>query len=63
MFQNCSGHVKGKICPINQSEDTRRIQNPVEHLEMQLFAKIVNGFQPLTLFTKNSALDVRLGFK
>ena len=28
---------------------------------MELFAKIVNGFQPLTIFAKCSILDVRLG--
>ena len=28
---------------------------------MELFSEIDNGFQPLTLFTKSSILDIRLG--
>ena len=30
---------------------------------MELFAKIVNGFQLSTIFSERSILDVRLGFK
>ena len=41
----------------------RRIQNPVEHVRWSFFAKIVNSFQPLTIFVKSSILDVRLGFE
>ena len=29
--------------------------------KMELFAKIVKGFQPLSIFAKNSILDVPLG--
>ena len=29
--------------------------------KMELFAKILEGFQPLTVFEKNSVLDVWLG--
>ena len=32
----------------------------VEHLRWSFFAKIVNSFQLLTIFAKNSILDVRL---
>ena len=39
----------------------RRFQNPVEHLKVDLFAKIVNGFQLLTIFAKGFILDVQLG--
>ena len=39
------------------------IQNQVEHLRWSFITKIVNGFQPLTIFTKSSIVDVRLGFK
>ena len=28
------------------------IQNPLEHLKMELSAEIVNSFQPLTIFPK-----------
>ena len=31
--------------------------------KMKLFEKIVSGFQPLTIFAKNSILDVRLDSK
>ena len=30
---------------------------------MELFAKIVNGFQLSNIFSERSTLDVRLGFK
>ena len=39
------------------------IQNPLEHLKMELSAEIVNGFQPITIFPKRSILDVRQGFE
>ena len=42
------------------SEFTRRIQNPIKHL---WWAKIVNVFQPSTIFSKNSILDVWQGFE
>ena len=29
--------------------------------KMELFAKKINGFQPVTIFAKNSTLDARLG--
>ena len=31
---------------------------PCQTLKMELFAKIVNGFQTLTVFAKSSILDV-----
>ena len=34
----------------------RHIQNPAEHLRCSFFAKIVNGFQLLTIFAKSSAI-------
>ena len=34
----------------------RRIQNPVKHLKVERFTKIVNGFQ-LTVFVKGSMFD------
>ena len=36
----------------------RRIHNTVKHLKMEHFAKIINGFQPFTIFAKRSILDV-----
>ena len=30
---------------------------------MELFAKILNSFQPLTIFVKNTIFDVRQGSK
>ena len=30
----------------------RRIQNPVEHLQQSFFAKILNGYELLTIFAK-----------
>ena len=33
---------------------------PSQTYKMELFAKIVNGFQPLIVFTKRSSLDVWL---
>ena len=29
--------------------------------KMEFFAKIVNGWKPLTIFAKSSILDIRLG--
>ena len=37
-------------------EDHRRIKNPVKTFKLELFAKLVNGFRPLTIFTKSSNL-------
>ena len=39
----------------------RLIQNPVKHLNWSFFPKIVNGFQPLTIFAKNFFLVIWLG--
>ena len=36
---------------------------PSRTSKMQLFAKIVNGFQPLIIFAKSFILDVQLGFE
>lgn len=36
----------------------RRIYNPLEHLRWSFFMKIVYNFQPLTIFSKNSMVDV-----
>ena len=41
-----------------QSENLKNMK-PVRQIEF--FAKIVDDFQPLTIFTKSSILDVRLG--
>ena len=38
----------------------RRIKNPVKYLRGSVFAKIVNGYKPLTIFAKKSIVDVRL---
>ena len=47
-----------------QGEKSHRcIQNPVKHLQRKFLAKIVSDIQPLTIFAKNSILDVRLGYK
>ena len=32
----------------------KRIKNPVEHLRWSFYAKIVNGFQPLTILAKKA---------
>ena len=39
----------------------RRSHNTVKHLKMEHFAKIINGFQPFTIFAKRSILDVWQG--
>ena len=36
----------------------RRIQNPVQHLKIELFAKRVNSVEPLSYVAKNSIPDV-----
>ena len=41
----------------------RRIQNPSRTSKMELFLKIENGFQPLTIFAKILILDVKLAFR
>ena len=33
---------------------------PCQLSKIQLYAKIVNGFEPLTIFAQNSVLDVRI---
>ena len=37
-----------RLCLISKFQ--RRIQNPVKHLKIELFAKIVNGFAPVNHF-------------
>ena len=41
----------------------RRIKDPVKHLRGSVFAKIVDGYNPLTIFVKKSIVDVPLGSK
>ena len=36
---------------------------PLQTSKLELFAKIVNGFKPLTVFSKSSILDVSSGSK
>ena len=36
----------------------KHTEKPVKHLKMECFARIVNSFQRLTIFTKRSILDV-----
>ena len=43
--------------------NTETYSEPSRISQMELFAKIVNGFQPLTIFARSSILDVRLGFE
>ena len=50
-----------KIVSFDKSLILWHIRNPVEHLGWGFFAEIVNGFQPLTIFTKNPIATVRLG--
>ena len=48
------GNVPGK-------EDVDTYSEPSRTSKMELFAKIVKGFLPLTTFAKTSILDVPLG--
>ena len=41
---------------ITKGLNQRRIWNPVEHLRCSFFTTIVDGFQPLTIFTKKQHL-------
>ena len=41
----------------------RRFQNPVKYLRWSSSGKIVDGFQPWTIFAKSFILDVRQGFE
>ena len=52
---------QGLTFPTNTCQ--RPIQNAVQHLRWNIFAKIVNNFQSLTIFPKGSIIDVRLGSK
>ena len=45
------------------STKQRRNQNPAKTSKMERYTKIVNGFQPLTIFAKNFILDVWQGSK
>ena len=40
---------------------SQQFQQPSQTSKIELFAIIVNGFQPLIIFAKNSILDVPLG--
>ena len=51
------------FCLISNYSNRRGVFRIQSKSMMGLFAKIVNGFQPLTVFAKSSILDVRLGFK
>ena len=46
-----------------QKNMKRRIQNIAKHLKWPFFAKIVNGFQPVTVFSKLSILYIWVGFE
>ena len=43
------------------SKHAKEYSKPNQTSKMEFFAKINNGFHPLTIFTKNSILDVWLG--
>ena len=64
--------LKARACLLNnvQEKDSNKpkqvqkcILNPVERTRWSYFAKIGNGFYPLTIFTKNFIVDVRLDCK
>ena len=40
---------------------TETYLEPCQISKMECFAKIINGFQPLTIFARRSILDVRQG--
>ena len=46
-----------------QGKTQRPMQNPVEHLRWKRFAKIINGWKPLTIFAKRPILDVCMGYR
>ena len=54
----CSNFVLFRIMQIAEV-----YSEPSQTSTMELFAKIVKGFQVLTIFLKSSILDIRLGFQ
>ena len=46
---------------VDSNHTSEAYLKPSRTSEMELFAKIVNGFQPLTIFAKSSTLGVQLG--
>ena len=42
---------------------TEAYSEPSQTSKMELFARIIKGFQLLTIFIKSSILDIRLGFE
>ena len=48
-FQNCRRISESNIVAYPELRQTS---------QMELLAKVVNGFQPLTVFARNSVLDV-----
>ena len=53
--------VTGRGGESEREAHQRRIRNTVKHLKMERFAKIINGFQPFTIFAKRSILHVWQG--
>ena len=43
--------------------DPKPYSEPYQTSKMESFAKIVNGFQPLTIFAKRSIIDAGWGFE
>ena len=48
---------------MKMNESTEVYSELCQTYKMELFAKIVNGFQLLTIFAKNAILDVLQGFE
>ena len=50
-----------KFCLISNYLNSRGVFRTHRKSKMELFAKIVKGFQLLTIFIKSSILDIRIG--
>ena len=52
-------HSKGTLSHSNNYfSNSEAYSEPYQLSKMERFAKIINGFQPLTIFAKQSILDV-----
>ena len=50
--------AKIQLCLTKASLQRAQLLEPCQTSKMELFAKRVNGFQPLTIFAKSSILDI-----
>ena len=56
---NCTNGTKLRNAPhVPNHKASKKYAEPCQISKIERFAKIINGFKPLTIFAKHSILDV-----